>query len=188
MSDEIAIDRALLIDVEQFLLRLAGHAEVVRAVEQEMDCGDFYRHVTEGLARLTRPRPPAGGGLLRACREALDAADEPCGCDVVTVCPRCRRIAQARGLLAGGGTAGLEPRFRVRLRASRKGTCGEVLVVVPAGVVGTVEEAGPDGLTVVWDWAVVCGLVPGEEGSEVRRWWEEERVPVEDVEFAGAEA
>jgi hypothetical protein len=184
-DDTISIDRAILLDIEQFLSRLAGHAEVVQAVEQKMGCGDFFQHVMESLSRLNRPQP-SGTDLLRACLEALDVADEECSCDVVTVCSRCAKIARARGLLLGGGEGPgrLEPRLRVRLTASRRGTVGDVLVFVPSGVVGTVEEASADGLCVVWDWAVVCG---DELPGQVRRWFEEGGVPVDAVEFAGVE-
>jgi len=187
-GEQVAIDRAVLADIERFLIRLSEHPQVVRAIEQKIDCGDFYGHVMDSLARLTKPPVLSPSSeLLRTCMAALDAADEPCGCDVVQVCGRCRQIATARSLLTGGGIGPLEPRLRVRLRVSRKGTCGDVLAFVPAGVVGTVEEATPDGLTVAWDWALVCSIEPGQETGGLRRWWEEDRVPVEAVEFAGVE-
>jgi hypothetical protein len=58
-DDQVLIDRAVLVDIDQFLLRLGDYPGVIRAIEESLDCGDFYNHIQDHLARAIddQPRP-----------------------------------------------------------------------------------------------------------------------------------
>jgi len=56
-DDPVRVERAILVDLEQFLLRLADHPDAIRAVEESLDCEDFYAHLREHLAAVLRGGP-----------------------------------------------------------------------------------------------------------------------------------
>jgi hypothetical protein len=60
----VTIDRAVLTDFDQLLLRLTDYPRVVRAIERSIDCGDFVGHIRRHVAQALEA-PPQPNAIRR---------------------------------------------------------------------------------------------------------------------------